>query len=197
MNSRSRRVESRLGNAPRNSQLAPYSICLLTISRLVDSRRLPAGALITSDGIRYSNIEPDQETSAAAPSIGRRLAAKFEPMFRWCVCLCDSEKTRQPGFGGKEIVAVGVSAIFFGDEPDRHQLTRRIHEKAKVHVMCDLAGRLGQFQQGDLAGSKARRPRHDNGFQLFLRNGRGPNRDGILVAFGARFVACGLRKRLR
>ncbi len=36
-----------------------------TTSRLVCSSRLRRGARITSDGIRYSNIEPDQEISAA------------------------------------------------------------------------------------------------------------------------------------
>ena len=49
---------------------APYFICRRTTRRLVCSSRLPAGARITSDGIRYSNIDPDHEISAEPRSTG-------------------------------------------------------------------------------------------------------------------------------
>ena len=56
------------------------SICRRTTSRLVCSSRLPAGARITSDGIRYSNIDPDQEISAAPSRDRRHGAAEPEPV---------------------------------------------------------------------------------------------------------------------
>ena len=43
---------------------APYAICRSTTSSYVWLSRLPAGERIISAGIRYSNIEPDQEMSA-------------------------------------------------------------------------------------------------------------------------------------
>ncbi len=43
----------------------PYSIWQRATRRLLSSSRLPVGARITSDGMRYSNIEPDQDISAA------------------------------------------------------------------------------------------------------------------------------------
>src|SRR5688572_1929422 len=48
----------------------PYWICRLTTSRLVCASRLVFGARSTRSGIRYSNIEPDQDTSAAPAPIG-------------------------------------------------------------------------------------------------------------------------------
>jgi len=50
--------------------VAAYSICRRTISRFVPSIRLSVGARMTSDGIRYSNIEPDQEINAAPRKTG-------------------------------------------------------------------------------------------------------------------------------
>mgnify|MGYP006170894295 CR=1 FL=1 len=43
-----------------------YSICRATTNLLVCSSKLPAGARITRDGIRYSNIEPDHDNNADA-----------------------------------------------------------------------------------------------------------------------------------
>ena len=65
------RVVRRLGDAPGQVR-APRrsSICRLTMSRLVCASRLPPGARSTRSGIRYSNIEPDQDTSAAPAPMG-------------------------------------------------------------------------------------------------------------------------------
>ena len=46
---------------------APYSICRRTIRRAVLLSRLVAGVRMTSEGMRYSNIDPDQESRAAPP----------------------------------------------------------------------------------------------------------------------------------
>ena len=58
------RVVGGFRGAPRHAALAPYFICWRTTRRFVCSSRLPAGARMTSDGIRYSNIDPDHEISA-------------------------------------------------------------------------------------------------------------------------------------
>ena len=50
----------------------PYEICRRTTSRHVWSSRLPAGARSTSAGIKYSNIDPDQDTSAESGPTGVR-----------------------------------------------------------------------------------------------------------------------------
>jgi len=50
------------------------------MSSLVRSIRLPSGARMTSDGMRYSNIDPDHEISAAPRPIGATSAAQPEPM---------------------------------------------------------------------------------------------------------------------
>ena len=47
-----------------NPSFAPYSIWRRTTSRSVSSSKLPVGARMTSGGMRYSNIEPDQEINA-------------------------------------------------------------------------------------------------------------------------------------
>ena len=47
-----------------------YSICSRTTARFVASRSVPSYEFITSDGITYSNIEPDHETSAIPVSTG-------------------------------------------------------------------------------------------------------------------------------
>ena len=44
-----------------------YSICRRTIARLVRSIMLSVGARMISVGMRYSNIEPDQDSKAAPP----------------------------------------------------------------------------------------------------------------------------------
>jgi hypothetical protein len=51
-------------------RVAPYSIWRCTIKWFVRSMRLPAGSRMTIEGIRYSNIDPDQEISAAPCAIG-------------------------------------------------------------------------------------------------------------------------------
>jgi hypothetical protein len=48
----------------------PYSIWRLTASLQVPSSRLLLGVYITSEGIRYSNIEPDHDSSIAPSSTG-------------------------------------------------------------------------------------------------------------------------------
>ena len=65
------RVVGGFRNAPGHAERRRRSsIWRCTISRLVCSSRLPAGARMTSDGIRYSNIDPDHEISAAPCATG-------------------------------------------------------------------------------------------------------------------------------
>jgi len=48
-------------------RFAPYSIWARTIRRDVEASRLVTGARITRGGMRYSNIDPDQDSRAAPP----------------------------------------------------------------------------------------------------------------------------------
>ena len=63
---------------------------------------------MTSDGIRYSNIDPDQEISAAPCADRRHRAAEPEPVPRRHVALGDREEAREPRLGGEQVVATGV-----------------------------------------------------------------------------------------
>ena len=87
---------------------APYLICRRTTRRLVCSSRLPAGARITSDGIRYSNIDPDHEISAEPRSTGVRPRPEAKPVARRHVALGDRDEARQARLGGQQVVAVGI-----------------------------------------------------------------------------------------
>jgi hypothetical protein len=70
----------------------PKLICRRTIRRLVFSRRLPIGARITSDGIKYSNIDPDHEISAAPPSTHVTLRPRRNQCFDGTSCFAMAMK---------------------------------------------------------------------------------------------------------
>ena len=63
---------------------------------------------ITSAGIRYSNIEPDQERSAEPRLTGVKARPRSEPMRRRDIALGDGDKTGQTGFRSQHIVATFV-----------------------------------------------------------------------------------------
>ena len=65
---------------------------------------------MTSDGIRYSNIEPDQEISAE-PRAAASGAAETEPVPGRHVALGDGDEARQPRLGRQQVVAVGVERL--------------------------------------------------------------------------------------
>ena len=98
-----------LRNAPRNAEHGAVArSAAARPERLVCSSRLPAGARMTSEGIRYSNIEPDQEISAAPSAERRDGAAEPEPVARRNIAFGDGEEAREPRLRGEEVVAAWV-----------------------------------------------------------------------------------------
>ena len=76
---------------------------------------------MTSAGIRYSNIEPDQESSAEPRPTGRQRAAEAEPVRGGDVALGDRDEARQPRLGGEQVVVARVEAC----RPRRGSRSRR------------------------------------------------------------------------
>ena len=88
---------------------------------------------MTSDGIRYSNIEPDQEISAAPLRDRRDGTAEAEPVARRDVALGDRDEAREPRLGGEQIVAARVERALRHAIADREQLALGIEQEAEVH----------------------------------------------------------------
>ena len=117
------------------------------------SSRLPAGARITSDGIRYSNIDPDHEISAAPCATGISAAAEMEPVAGGNIALGDGEETRQPRFRRQKIVAIGIERAFGREAADRKQIALAVDEKAEVHGQRHRARLVLQPLQPQSQGS--------------------------------------------
>ena len=66
---------------------------------------------MTSDGIRYSNIDPDQEISAAPCADRRHRAAEPEPVPGRNVALGDGDEAGQPRFRRQQVVAIGIERV--------------------------------------------------------------------------------------
>ena len=119
MSSRSRALYADSDTPHGRPSSAPYSICRRTTKRLLCSSRLPAGARITRLGIRYSNIDPDHETSAEPLAHRRVGASEPEPVPRRHVALGDRDEARQARLGGEQVVTVGIETAVRDPIPDR------------------------------------------------------------------------------
>ena len=73
---------------------------------------------MTSSGIRYSNIEPLQESSAGAPAGSWSAGGRGEPVFLRQFSLRDGDEAGEPRFGGQQIVEAGIEAVL-GDVDSR------------------------------------------------------------------------------
>src|SRR5881296_37064 len=89
---------------------APYVIWRRTTSRHVWSSRLPAGARITSAGIRYSNIDPDRD-----------------------IALGDRDKARETSLRSEQVIPTGVETPVGDAVSDRKQFPHRVEEEPEVH----------------------------------------------------------------
>ena len=103
---------------------------------------------MTSDGIRYSNIDPDQEISAAPLAIGRDGAAEMEPMARRDVALGDRDEARKPRLGREQIVAARVEGAVRHAIADREQLAVRIEQEAVTHFEGHRCARSLRARRG-------------------------------------------------
>ena len=95
---------------------------------------------MTSDGIRYSNIEPDHEISAAPRADRRHRAAEPEPVPRRDVALGDGDEAGEPRLGGEQVVATARRACPSATAiADRQQLALRVEQEAEVHAPGERA----------------------------------------------------------
>ena len=108
------------------------------------SNRLPDGERITSAGMRYSNIDPDQETSADPQSTGVKRATEFEPMRRRDIALRNGDEAGEPRLRRQQIVTTRVETVIGDAIPDREELPRRVEEKAKLHGVEHRLRELGE-----------------------------------------------------
>ena len=136
-------VVGRLGDPPGHPVLRAVADLAPDDEAIRLSSRLPGGERMTSAGIRYSNIEPDQETRAdpsATGVIGRP---------RWNQCetgtspLAIAMKLVEPRLGGEEVVAAGIEAAVRDAVADREDLARGIEEEAELHRVEQLLRERG------------------------------------------------------
>src|ERR1700690_2040889 len=106
---------------------------------LVSSRRLPRGARMTRDGMRYSNIDPDHDRSAAPKPVPARN-----------IVLGDCEKTREARLGRQQVVATWIERALRYAIADREQPTLRIEEKSEVHSIGRRQSRRCECNQARL-----------------------------------------------
>ena len=88
---------------------------------------------MTSDGIRYSNIDPDQEISAAPRETGVTARPRPEPVAGRNVSLGDRHEARQPRLRGEEIVTARVERALGDEIADREQLAVVVKQKSELH----------------------------------------------------------------
>ena len=82
-------------------------------------------------------------------------AAEPEPVAGRNVALGDGDETRQPRFGGQQIVAVGVERALGHQIADREQLALAVEQKAEFHRQRHGPGGLFQDREPHLQASAA------------------------------------------
>ena len=143
------RVVSGFRNAPGQAQLAGDALWRRTTRPFVPSSRLPAGARITSDGIRYSNIDPDHEISAAPCARGSRRGPDGTSGGR------EHRPWRSRGSSPAALPTPAdrsnwVERAFGREAADRQQLALAVEEEAEIH---------GQRHRARLSSSRCSRNR--------------------------------------
>ena len=109
------------------------------------SSRLPDGASSTRSGIRYSNIDPDHESSAEPRPTGRQGAPEVEPVLDGHVAPGDGDEARQSRLGGQQIVVARVERPVLRAIADREQIRGRVVEEREVHLLRPArVGRRGR-----------------------------------------------------
>src|SRR4030081_99075 len=100
--------------------------------RLVCSSKLPAGARMMSDGMRYSNMEPDQEMRAAAFPTGVTDRPSRNQWRAGIAFFATGVKARRARLGGEQVIAVGVESAV-RRAPDREQPALLIEQEPELH----------------------------------------------------------------
>ena len=132
---------------------------------------------MTSDGIRYSNIDPDQEISAAPWRDRRDGTAEVEPVAGRNVALGDRHEAREPRLGGEEIVAARVERALGTEIADREQLAVVVEQKAEIHCRAPSPARSPPGPRGAPPKRRLPPPTHrDHGGGSRSRFGSPPPR---------------------
>ena len=114
---------------------------------------------MTSGGIRYSNIEPDQEIRAPPCATGVIARPSRNQCRAGSVALGDREEAGQPRLGRQEVVAIGIQRRLGNNKSDRQQLPLLVEEKAELHRHRHGAERILQHDQPGVARSDGLRRR--------------------------------------
>ena len=88
---------------------------------------------MTSEGIRYSNIDPDHEIKRGAVRDRSGGAAQAEPMLRRDVAFGDCEEAGESRLGSQEIVTVAIERAFVDEISDRQQLPVVVEQETELH----------------------------------------------------------------
>ena len=114
---------------------------------------------MTSSGMRYSNIEPLQESSAGPPPV----PVSSRPRLNQCSCgqfsLGDGDEAAEARFGGEQVVVAGVEAVVGDVVADAEEMAVFVVEEVVIDVgqfaisygeLADLGEALGcSFGAGD------------------------------------------------
>ena len=150
------RVILRFGNPPGNAQ--PLGIADLPLDR-----RLVAGGQQTACRFmhdqRWHEIlehRPRPGLQRRGPSQRGQRAPEVKPVPRGNVALGDREKARQPGFGGKQIVGVGIQHLVVHPVTDDQQLARLVKQEPELHAFGHAAAGVGKDveTEGDLLSAR-------------------------------------------
>ena len=126
-------VERRLRDSP--GHIALVAIFDLAAHDLLVrlAQHAAAGERMTSAGIRYSNIDPDQEMSAEPRPTGVKSAAQTKPVRRRNISFCDRDEAREARLGSQQVVAIGSKAAVRDAISDGKELSRVVEQESEIH----------------------------------------------------------------
>ena len=89
---------------------------------------------MTSDGIRYSNIEPDHESSTGRTTCRRSRRPRLNQCETGTSPLAIATQAREPRLRGEQVVVAGVELRILDAIADREQPPRRVEQEAEFHL---------------------------------------------------------------
>ena len=89
---------------------------------------------MTSDGIRYSNIEPDHESSTGPQDVPPSRRPRLNQCETRYVALCNREQARETRLRREQVVVAGVELRILDSIADREQPPLRIEQKVELHL---------------------------------------------------------------
>ena len=123
---------------------APYCIWRSTTARYVSSSSVPGYARITSSGMKYSNIDALQDSSARAVPGGRERASELEPVLVRDLPDRDRDEARQPRLRGQRVVVRRVEPSVGDAEADREEPPLPVEQESELHFLDEVVGEPGE-----------------------------------------------------